>query len=82
VVITDLRGYGLSDKPPGQADHANYSKRTMAQDQVQAMRQLGFPSVFLCGHDRGAQVSHRWRWTTRGGEEADAAGYFAHAHDV
>jgi len=59
VVITDLRGYGLSDKPPGQADHANYSKRTMAQDQVQAMRQLGFPSFFLCGHDRGARVSHR-----------------------
>ena len=59
VVITDLRGYGLSDKPPGQADHANYSKRTMAQDQVQAMRQLGYPSFFLCGHDRGARVSHR-----------------------
>jgi len=59
VVLTDLRGYGQSDKPAGQPDHANYSKRTMAQDQVQVMRQLGFGEFFLCGHDRGGRVSHR-----------------------
>src|SRR6267143_7003244 len=31
VVAADLRGYGASSKPEGGADHAGYSKRTMAQ---------------------------------------------------
>lgn len=59
VVVTDLRGYGLSDKPVGASDHANYSKRAMAQDQLEVMSQLGFNTFFLCGHDRGGRVSHR-----------------------
>ena len=59
VVATDLRGYGASDKPVGEADHANYSKRAMAADQVAVMRSLGFEAFYLCGHDRGGRVSHR-----------------------
>ena len=59
VVATDLRGYGASEKLVGLADHSNYSKREMAKDQVEVLRQLGFPSFYLCGHDRGARVSHR-----------------------
>ena len=59
VVVTDLRGYGESDKPVGAGDHANYSKRAMAQDQIEVMAQLGFNTFFLCGHDRGGRVSHR-----------------------
>ncbi|MDQ6636255.1 MAG: alpha/beta hydrolase [Candidatus Dormibacteraeota bacterium] len=59
VVATDLRGYGDSDKPPGRPDHANYSKRTMAQDQVEVMRLLGFDSFLVVGHDRGGRVGHR-----------------------
>ena len=59
VVAADLRGYGDSDKPPGDAEHFNYSKRAMAADQVQAMSALGYESFFLAGHDRGARVSHR-----------------------
>ena len=59
VVATDLRGYGLSEKLAGLPDHSNYSKRAMAQDQVEVMRQLGFDSFHLCGHDRGGRVSHR-----------------------
>ncbi len=59
VIATDLRGYGSSEKPVGLPDHSNYSKRVMAQDQLETMRQLGFPSFFLCGHDRGGRVSHR-----------------------
>src|SRR5918992_6101140 len=42
VVCPDLRGYGDSDKPSGGGDHAAYSKRTMAQDQLEVMRALGF----------------------------------------
>ena len=59
VVAADLRGYGLSEKPAGLPHHSNYSKRTMAQDQVEVMRQLGFDSFYLCGHDRGGRVAHR-----------------------
>jgi haloacetate dehalogenase len=59
VIATDLRGYGASSKPRGLADHSNYSKRAMARDQVEVMRQLGFESFYLCGHDRGGRVSHR-----------------------
>ncbi len=59
IVAPDLRGYGASSKPVGTADHSNYSKRTMAQDQVEVMRSLGFDSFFVCGHDRGGRVAHR-----------------------
>lgn len=59
VVATDLRGYGQSSKPPGDADHHTYSKRAMAADQVAVMRQLGFERFAVCGHDRGARVAHR-----------------------
>ena len=59
VVVPDLRGYGDSSKPPGDPEHANYSKRAMAQDQAEVMTQLGFDTFFLAGHDRGARVSHR-----------------------
>lgn len=59
VVATDLRGYGDSSKPAGEPDHANYSKRAMAADQVAVMRELGFERFYLCGHDRGGRVAHR-----------------------
>ncbi len=59
VVATDLRGYGDSGKPRGREDHANYSFRRMAQDQVDVMRQLGFGEFFVAGHDRGARTAHR-----------------------
>jgi haloacetate dehalogenase len=59
VVATDLRGYGRSSQPAGLPDHSNYSKREMAADQVEVMRQLGFEKFNLCGHDRGARVAHR-----------------------
>ncbi len=59
VVCSDLRGYGDSGKPPGDPEHATYSKRSMALDQVEVMKHLGFDSFLLVGHDRGARVSHR-----------------------
>ncbi len=59
VVMTDLRGYGDSSKPPGGDDHAAYSKRAMAHDQVEVMRHLGFAKFALVGHDRGGRVAHR-----------------------
>lgn len=59
VVLADLRGYGDSSKPEGGADHAGYSKRAMAKDQVEVMSALGFERFSLVGHDRGARVGHR-----------------------
>jgi haloacetate dehalogenase len=59
VVAADLRGYGDSGKPSGDPEHLLYSKRMMAQDQVEVMEQLGFRSFLLVGHDRGARVAHR-----------------------
>lgn len=59
VVATDLRGYGWSSKPDGGEHHINYSKRTMADDQVAVMRELGFDRFDLIGHDRGGRVGRR-----------------------
>ncbi|MBQ6641359.1 MAG: alpha/beta hydrolase [Saccharopolyspora sp.] len=59
VVLTDLRGYGDSDKPAGGPGHEGYSKRTMARDQVLVMRELGFERFAVAGHDRGGRVAHR-----------------------
>ena len=59
VVATDLRGYGDSAKPMTAPDHAPYSKRAMAADQVEAMKRLGFERFHLVGHDRGGRVGHR-----------------------
>jgi len=59
VVCSDLRGFGDSAKPPGDPEHITYSKRVMAQDQVEVMRSLGFNKFAVVGHDRGARVAHR-----------------------
>ena len=59
VVAADLRGYGDSSKPPGLADHSNYSKRTLAHDQLALMHSLGFDRFDVLAHDRGARVAHR-----------------------
>lgn len=59
IVATDLRGYGDSDMPDGGENHVNYSKRAMAQDQVDVMTHLGFDRFHVVGHDRGGRVGHR-----------------------
>ncbi len=59
VVAPDLRGYGASAKPASAPDHATYSKRATAADQVGLMHALGFDTFAVVGHDRGARVTHR-----------------------
>lgn len=59
VVASDLRGYGDSGKPASDPAHFPYSKRAMAQDQVEVMESLGFRSFSVAGHDRGGRVGHR-----------------------
>lgn len=55
VVAPDLRGYGLSDKPSG-----GFEKKSMAQDVKELVEYLGYSSLRLVGHDRGARVAHRF----------------------
>ena len=59
VVAADLRGYGDSSKPSDGENHLGYSKRAMAQDQVEVMAGLGFQKFAVVGHDRGGRVAHR-----------------------
>ncbi|APW39777.1 alpha/beta hydrolase [Rhodoferax koreense] len=59
LVLADLRGYGDSSKPSGDADHANYSKRVMARDMLRVMQSLGHRKFSVLAHDRGARVAHR-----------------------
>jgi haloacetate dehalogenase len=59
VVAADLRGYGDSSAPPDGENHLGYSKRAMAQDQVELMSSLGFEKFSVVGHDRGGRVAHR-----------------------
>lgn len=59
IVAADLRGYGDSSKPEDGENHYNYSKRAMAQDQVEVMQHFGFERFRAVGHDRGGRVMRR-----------------------
>jgi haloacetate dehalogenase len=59
VIASDLRGYGDSSKPADGEEHANYSKRAMALDQVEVMRHFGFSRFPVIGQDRGGRVAQR-----------------------
>ena len=59
VVAADLRGYGLSSRPPSDERHLPYSKRVMSGDLVELMAHFGFDRFAICAHDRGARVTHR-----------------------
>lgn len=55
VIAADLRGYGRSSKP----HQSDYSKRRMAQDQVELMAHLGYDRFSVVSHDRGSHVGRR-----------------------
>jgi haloacetate dehalogenase len=59
VVCPDVRGYGASTTLPDAPDHAQQSKRAMAEDVHRLMRRLGHERYAVCGHDRGAYVASR-----------------------
>ena len=59
VVAVDLPGYGKSFRPKPAPDHAAHSKRALALDLVQAMRELGHHSWAVAGHDRGGRIAYR-----------------------
>ncbi|MDX6655807.1 MAG: haloacetate dehalogenase [Solirubrobacteraceae bacterium] len=57
VICSDLRGYGRSTVPPDEPDHAQASKRAMANDVVSLMDALGHERFAVAGHDRGAYAA-------------------------
>lgn len=59
VIATDLRGYGDSGTPPSSDDHAPYSMREIARDQVEVMRHFGHDRFAVAGHDRGGRCAYR-----------------------
>ncbi len=59
VVVVDLPGYGASFRPTPERDHAPHSKRTLAVDLMQVMRELGHESWAVAGHDRGGRIAYR-----------------------
>jgi len=59
IVAMDLRGYGWSSAPRGDAGHALYSKRGMGEDAILVMEELGHVRFRIMGHDRGARVAYR-----------------------
>jgi haloacetate dehalogenase len=59
IVCPELRGLGDSAKPLSDPEYLAYSKRVMAQHQVDVMQSLGFNKFAFVGHDRGARGAHR-----------------------
>ncbi len=59
LVIPDLPGYGWSDAPRSDAEHAPYTKRAMAAAMIEVMEALGHVRFALAGHDRGGRVGYR-----------------------
>jgi haloacetate dehalogenase len=59
VIAMDLRGYGWSSAPRGEADHSTYSKRAMGEDVVAVIEHFGHIRAHVAGHDRGGRVAYR-----------------------
>ena len=54
VIVPDLRGYGLSDKP---ASAENYALPFLAGDMLGVLADAGEPRAHVVGHDWGAAVA-------------------------
>ncbi len=59
LVMADMRGYGASHAPQGDAEHVSYSKRAMAAEMRAVMNALGHDQFMVAGHDRGARIAYR-----------------------
>lgn len=59
VVCPDMRGYGRSSTPDPLPDHAQQSKRAVAEDLARLMEMLGHQRFSVAGHDRGCNVALR-----------------------
>src|SRR4029079_13217889 len=58
LAIADLPGYGWSDAPESDAEHAPYTKRAMAAAMIEVIEVLGHVRFLLAGHDRGGRAGY------------------------
>lgn len=54
VIVPDMRGYNLSDKP---SDVSDYRIELLAADIADLVKELGYKSSIIVGHDWGAAVA-------------------------
>lgn len=59
VVLPDLPGYGDSTGPAVDAGNEYHTKRRAGATMVQLMKELGFDTFSVAGHDRGGRVAYR-----------------------
>jgi haloacetate dehalogenase len=59
LILPDLPGYGWSEAPEADKDHAPYTKRVMAEALIELMEKLGHVQFGVIGHDRGGRVGYR-----------------------
>ena len=59
LIMPDLKGCGLSSAPSDILGKRHYSKRQMAFEIKELMRQFGHSKFSILGHDRGARVGYR-----------------------
>ena len=82
VVAPDLKGLGASTAPAGGVRGEGYTKREVAGEMVQLMRELGHEQFAVVGHDRGARVAEYRRAMTPDTIAAVCADYRAsYYHD-
>ena len=55
VIAVDIRGAGQSERPAG-----GYDKKTMAADIHALVQTLGYPQIYLLGHDIGLMVAYAY----------------------
>jgi len=53
VIVVEMRGMGLSEKPV-----TGYDKKNMAKDVYELVTNLGLEKVYIAGHDIGAHVAY------------------------
>lgn len=66
VIVPDLRGYGLSEKPPGVE---SYRVSTLQEDVAGLIRALGYERAHVVGHDWGGIIA--WALALRQPEVID-----------
>jgi haloacetate dehalogenase len=59
LIIPDLPGYGWSEAPRSDAEHAPYTKRAMANAMIEIIENQGHVRFLAAGHDRGGRVAYR-----------------------
>jgi haloacetate dehalogenase len=70
LIIPDLPGYGWSDAPPSDAEHAPYTKRAMANAMIEVTEALGHARFRSPAMTAAAASPIGWRSIIPGGSKS------------